>query len=249
MISVIFGVLSCLVLFVGLDPGPSREPVQVGRRGTARIFVLLGAALVFAGQRSFLAPTVGLITAGAVYLLVRSEISRQAELRRLGEIPIVVQILARRVSMGSTVLGALESLTDSQTRAVGLGEVRRRIQAGQLVTEALSEHAGLLGAALLVTEVSGGTSAVALERLADRLSFSTLDGRAAQSQSGQQLASAAVMALLPPMVSLLYGLSDQRAANFYLYTPLGSMVVAASLLLSGVGWFWMRNMTRPRPIA
>jgi Flp pilus assembly protein TadB len=249
MISAIFGLLCCLILFVGLDPGPSRELAQVGRRGTARVLVLFGAALAFAGRRSLLAPTVGVITAGAVYLLVRSEISRHAEERRLGEIPIVLQILARRVSMGSTVLGALESLTDGQTRAVGLSEVRRRIQAGQLVTEALSEHAGLVGAALLVTEVSGGTSAVALERLADRLSLSTLDGRAAQSQSGQQLASAAVMALVPPTVSILYGLSDQRAAHFYLHTPLGSMVVAASLLLSGVGWLWMRYITRPRPIA
>ena len=90
---------------------------------------------------------------------------------------------------------------------------------------------------------------MAIERLADRLRSAALDGRAAQSQSGQQLASAAVMTLIPPVVSLLYALSDARAANFYLHTPWGAVVVLVSLTLSAAGWFWMRYITRPRGIA
>lgn len=246
---VILGVVSSVLILMALDKRPGRRVAAAEPTNIVRVVLLAGVGMAVLAQLSLLVPTMGVVIGSIGYLLLRSEAARRAELQRLQELPVIVEILAARISMGSTVRGALGSLTDHQRRVVGMAEVEARIRSGQPVAQALSERSSLVGAALLVTEISGATNPATLERLADRLSSSILDGRAAQSQAGQQLASAAVMALLPPSVSLLYGLSDQRAAEFYLRSPFGSAVIAVSLLLSSAGWFWMRFITRPRPIS
>ncbi|MGI9608799.1 MAG: type II secretion system F family protein [Acidimicrobiia bacterium] len=240
--------LACAMAWAAFDPGSSRPWVSTQPVSKAP-FVAVGViVLAVITQWSVLVPAAGGVVVGGAALLVRSESKRRTEVRRLHELPVVVDILARRIAVGFTVARALDSLTDEQRSVSGMAEVAAQIRSGQRSVDALSRHPGLLGTALLVTETTGGTTAVALERLADRLSSATLDGRAAQSQSGQQLASAAVMSLLPPLVSVLYGFSDERAANFYMRSPLGAGVITASLLLSGAGWLWMRYITRPRPI-
>lgn len=246
---VILGVVSSVLILIGLDKRPGRAVAAAEPTKVLPVVLLAGMGITVMAQISLLVPTMGVVIGAIGYLLLRSEAERRAELQRLQELPIIVEILATRIAMGSTVRGSLGSLTDDQRRVVGMAEVEARIRSGQSVAQALSERPSLVGAALLVTEISGATNPATLERLADRLSSSILDGRAAQSQAGQQLASAAVMALLPPSVSLLYGLSDPRAAEFYVRSPLGSAVIAASLLLSGAGWFWMRFITRPRSIS
>ncbi|MFW2381593.1 MAG: type II secretion system F family protein [Acidimicrobiales bacterium] len=248
MIELGLGFLAAVMGWSVLDPGSGRRWITALAASNGPLVAAGIIALVVISQWSVTVPAVGGVFVGGAAMLVRSETRRRTHVRRLHELPVVVDILARRIAAGFTVASALDSLTDEQRSIAGMAEVSAQIRSGQRVVEALSQQSGLVGTALLVTETTGGTTAIAMERLADRLSSSTLDGRAAQSQSGQQLASAAVMSLLPPLVSVLYGLSDDRAANFYLQSPLGAVVITASLLLSGAGWFWMRYITRPRPL-
>jgi Flp pilus assembly protein TadB len=248
MVPFCLGVVSAVVAWAAIDSGPERRS---DRSESPWRYVLIGVgavAMVLGASQIVLVPVVCTVAAGIGWGVVRYESSRRAELRRLQQQPVVVAVLARRVAMGLTVKAGLESLTEDQLRVVSMTGVRARILSGERAVDALASERGLVSAALLATEICGGTTAAALERLADRLSFLALDGRAAQSQSGQQLASAVVMSTLAPLASILYGLNDQSAADFYLRTPLGAAVIGVSLLLSGAGWFWMRFITRPRSL-
>ncbi len=248
MIAFGLGLLTSMIVWAAIDPGPVRRVVRPDNSWRSLLVGVVAVVMLLGAGQAILVSVVGLVTSAIGWLLVRSETSRRAELRRLREQPVVMEILARRIAMGLTVQAGLESLTHHQLRIISMSDVMARIRSGDRAADALGGERGLISAALLATEICGGTTAVALERLADRLGSVALDGRAVQSQSGQQLASAAVMSSLAPLFSILYALNDQRAAHFYLRTPLGAAVIGASLLLSGAGWFWMRFITRPRSL-
>ncbi len=237
-----------LAAFLIMDAGHRQPtgrtgPLSFGLTGAVFGVVLLGltGSLVLL----FLGPALALAGAG----LFHHERARRQRLLQLRQLPIVVDILSRHLAVGATVAAAIAGLDQSQREASGLETPLARIRSGVATADALASAPGLLGAALYAAELAGGSGGMAIERLADRLRSAALDGRAAQAQSGQQLASAGVMTLMPPVVSLLYALSDERAANFYLHTPWGAVVVIVSLALSAIGWFWMRYITRPRGIA
>ncbi len=135
--------------------------------------------------------------------------------------------------------------------AVGVHSVVAEVNAGASLACALtgtSEPGGLLRAALLAVEMSGGAGAAAVERLADRMRLGAGAEATARAQSGQQLASASLMAALPPVIALLYALSDRRAAEFYTKSLAGALLVVSAMALSGLSWLWMRWILQSRSL-
>lgn len=247
MLSLLAVVVAGAAVFLAADR--SGRPVKP--RSVAISPVVCGGiagaiALGFSGSLVllFLGPAIAAAGVG----LSRQERKRRRRVERLRQMPVIVEVIARRLASGETVAGALASLDSTQIEVAGLGAALDRIRSGSSAAVALAETSGLLGAALYASELAGTDNGAAVERLADRLRSEALDGRAAEAQSGQQLASAAVMTLIPPVVSLLYALSDERAAHFYLHTPWGALVIFISFALSACGWFWMRYITRPREV-
>lgn len=243
----VFVVAAGFASFLAVDEaGRSLTKRSIPRAPTS-LSGALGVAILFTSGSFVL-----LILAPALFMsgraLLRHERTRRQRAQHLLQRPVVVEVLARQLAIGETVATAIASLDEDQLHAGGLRVTLDRIRSGTSVERALADTPGLLAAALYVAEVSGTGDGAAIERLADRMRSVALDGRAAQAQSGQQLASAAVMTLIPPVVSVLYALSDERAAHFYLHTPGGAAVLLASLTLSGAGWVWMRFITRPGEI-
>ena len=204
--------------------------------------VLLGSPLLSVGV-----PVMG----GIGWLGVTGRSRARAIRRQLAMAPVVVELIAQRLRAGSTALTALESLEKEQAEAVGVHSVVAEVNAGSSLVHALtgaSGPGGLLRAALLAVELSGGAGAAAVERLADRLRLGAGAEAAARAQSGQQLASASLMAALPPVIALLYALSDRRAAEFYTKSFAGALLVISSMALSGLSWLWMRWILQSRSL-
>ncbi|NNF56187.1 MAG: hypothetical protein HKN03_17300 [Acidimicrobiales bacterium] len=169
--------------------------------------------------------------------------------RQLALAPVVVELIAQRLRAGRSVLSTLRTLDKEQAEAVGVHTVVPEVDAGASLVQALSTApGGLLRAALVAVELSGGAGAAAVERLADRLRVGAGVEATARAQSGQQLASASLMALLPPVIALLYALSDRHAAEFYIETSAGALVLVLSMALSGVSWLWMRWILQGRSL-
>ncbi|NNE97313.1 MAG: hypothetical protein HKN24_14945 [Acidimicrobiales bacterium] len=210
------------------------------------LIAVVALAVAVMAQHALLAVAVGPLATGLARSIARSERSHRMALARHRRVPAAVEVLARLLATGMPVSGALGALSPEQVEMLGLTRVIARIHGGERLSDVLSEFEGLVPAALLAAELSGGNASAPMERLSYRLRWAALDGRTAQSLSGQQLASAAVMAFFPVVVAVLYGLSDRRAAEFYLHTWWGTVSVAASLTLSYLGWAWMRYLTRAR---
>lgn len=204
--------------------------------------ILLGSPLLTVG-----APVMGSIG----WIGIAGQAKARTARRQLAMAPVVVELIAQRLRAGSTALTALVTLEKEQAQAVGVHSVVAEVNAGASLACALtgtSEPGGLLRAALLAVEMSGGAGAAAVERLADRMRLGAGAEATARAQSGQQLASASLMAALPPVIALLYALSDRRAAEFYTKSLAGALLVVSAMALSGLSWLWMRWILQSRSL-
>lgn len=209
---------------------------------TVMVGILLGSPILTLGVPAM---------AGVGWLGIAAESRARIARRKLAMAPVVVELIAQRLRAGGTALTTLRALDRDQAEAVGTRSVIAEVNAGASLVQALAQERGpngLLRAALMAVELSGGAGAGAVERLADRLRLSAGAEASARSQSGQQLASASLMAGLPPVIALLYALSDRRAANFYTNSPGGALVIVSSFALSGLSWLWMRWILQSRSV-
>jgi Flp pilus assembly protein TadB len=216
---------------------------QAGRLGIACAVPVLCAVVI----RSPLVGGVGVVFVIGAARGMRSARERRVRARREQELPVVIELIAQRLRSGCAVAAAIDGLSASQLAVAGLDRVHAEIRAGATLAAAMDRAraaSGLLKAALLAVDRSGGAGARTVERLADRLRLSAAGRAEARAQSGQQLSSAWVMAGLPPMVTVFYGLADPSAAAFYLRHPVGAGVVVLSLGLSGLSWLWMTRILR-----
>lgn len=237
---------SLIPLLWGGGRALGRRQAQVSPSG----WLGAGCALSVLGAVAVGSPLLGGLGVMVVIIAargVRTERRRRAQLRRENELPVVVELIAQRLRGGCAVATAIDGLSESQLEVAGLDRVAAEIRAGSTLSDAMdrcSAGSGLLKAALVAVERSGGAGGHTVERLADRLRLSVAGRADARAQSGQQLSSAWVMAGLPPVVTVLYGLTDRGAAAFYLHHPVGAGVIVASLGLSGLSWSWMNRILR-----
>ncbi len=208
---------------------------------------LLIAGIVAVAAGGAMGSAVAAILAPVVVLVVGVGMQREGDNRqrreRLRTVPHVVDLLAQALRSGSTILGALRTLSRDHSDAIDATSALAEVTAGRPLVEALN-HARqmppLLRAALVAVERSGVPGAAAVERLADQLRLKAASESSARAQSGQQLASASVMAGISPVIALLYGINDSAAADFYLHQAGGAVVLIVSFGLSALSWFWMR---------
>lgn len=236
---------------LGVDQRPSRS--RTGRRPLALVLLLVGAAL---GWR-LAGPVGGMVGVGGVFVAGRMGRDVRAR-RRLEEaeegLADVVRAMAAASRSGRSVRRSLEAAAIEAPPSLRrpLGDAVDALRTGAHLPDVLAglgRHLPLPDAPLLVGVLrvhlrTGGDLPGALDRVADLVARRQRARRRLRALTAQGRASGAVLALLPvAFVGLLSGMGGNGLGAFY-GTAQGSALLAAGLLLSGLGFLWIRRILR-----
>ena len=103
--------------------------------------------------------------------------------------------------------------------------------------------AALTRAVLRIGLEAGGELARAVEEVAATLRHRVAGRQETKALAAQARLSAMVVALAPPVFTLLAGATDPAILQFLLGTPAGWACLVAGLGLDLVGALWMRRIT------
>jgi tight adherence protein B len=108
-----------------------------------------------------------------------------------------------------------------------------------------SENFALFAAALLASQESGGRLNETLERIARSvLEMQRLD-RKIKSETAQARKSAVYMAMAPAVILVAYYFLDPENTTMLFTEPIGHLLLATSLVLNVVAYFWARTILHP----
>lgn len=226
-----------------------QRPVVRSPRHRRRAGVVVGIAglIALAATASPIAliGTIGAVSVGVD--MVRRERQRRHSRRLASLAPVALEVTAARLRGGATLVVALGELDADQRRSVGLDEAMAAVDSGRALSDVLASGdvrtaPGLVAAAVLILDRTGAPAAGVVERVADRLRARNAGASMARSESGQQLASAAVMAGLPILTAVGLIATSDGAADFYLHTAGGAALLLVSSALSVASWYWMRAL-------
>ncbi len=212
---------------------------------------VLAAAVGFrlAGPVGALGSAVGSVVSIESWLSRRRARDRYRTDEQLRE---AVMALAAGTRAGLSLRRSLaEAVRDAEPPLRGILEAAlRRVEIGEPLEDALDELGrGSSDARLLVTLLgvhrrTGGDLPSLLDEVADILGRRTESRRQARALSAQGRASGAVLAVLPvAFVGLLSGTSGSGLGAFY-RTASGSILLLAGLALQGMGFLWLRRITK-----
>jgi tight adherence protein B len=214
-----------------------------------------GAALAAAVGFRLAGPIGALGAAAGMTVSVESWLSRRRTRRRYQadeQLRETVMALAAGTRAGLSLRRSLaEAVRDAEPplREV-LEAALRRVEIGERLEDALEElgrgssDARLLVTLLAVHRRTGGDLPSLLDDVADILGRRTEGRRQARALSAQGRASGAVLAALPvAFVGLLSGTSGSGLGSFY-RTATGSTLLLAGLALQGLGFLWLRRITK-----
>ncbi len=100
----------------------------------------------------------------------------------------------------------------------------------------------LVSTTVAVLVARGGAALPSLERLSDTLRSVEATEAEARAQAGQATASATVLAVLPAVFAAVLAVADPRLRTFYVSQVLGALCLAASVVLSHLGWWLMHRL-------
>jgi tight adherence protein B len=246
---------------------PSRPPrwlevlaEQRGWPGDSRSFGVLFVATPTTGLLAgwHLAGPVGAVAGviGAPAVLEGALTRRRRRTAALAEEQLrsAVSVIAAGIRAGLSVRRALgEAARDAESPLRDeLDRLLDRLSVGEPIERSLQEmakrlslpDAWLLVNALAIHRRSGGDLPVLLDQVADIIGARLESRRHVRALTAQGRASGAVLALLPvAFVALLSGTGGDGLGAFY-KTPAGSALLLAGLLLEGLGFAWIRRLTR-----
>jgi tight adherence protein B len=108
-----------------------------------------------------------------------------------------------------------------------------------------SENFALFAAALLASQESGGRLNETVERIARSvLEMQRLD-RKIKSETAQARKSAIYMAMAPAVILAAYYFLDADNVLMLFTEPIGHLLLAVSLVLNVVAYFWARAILHP----
>lgn len=248
-------------------PTPSRlarwlevRAEQRGWPGDPRSFGLLFVATTMTGLLAgwHLAGPVGavagVIGAPAVLESALSRRRRRTAVLADEQLREAVTVIAAGIRAGLSVRRALgEAARDAESPLRDeLDRLLDRLSVGEPIEMSLEDmarrlslpDARLLVNALAIHRRSGGDLPVLLDQVADIIGARLESRRQVRALTAQGRASGAVLAVLPvAFVALLSGTGGDGLGAFY-RTPAGSALLVAGLFLEGLGFAWIRRLTR-----
>ncbi len=202
-------------------------------------------------------PVVGVV-GGALGVATPAVWSWWSQARRLDQIaaqvPLVADLIGRRLSVGETVPGALRACRDELGGSLGheLGYAVDRFERGEPMEAALASVARsaplptveVMIAVLGMVRRLGGPAPSALAELAVAARDHQQSERTARAAAAQARVSAVVVALLPLAFGFFVGAIDPRALSVLGTWPLGVGCLVAGLALDLTGFWWMARLAR-----
>ncbi len=190
---------------------------------------------------------------GPWYLLRRmAETQRQKIEDQLADAMVT---LANAVKAGLSLPQALDILASQCPKPIDaefhqmVAEYNMGKPLEQTLTEAKerlhSENFALFAAALLASHESGGRLNETVERIAQSvLELQRLE-RKVTSETAQAKKSAVYMAMVPPLILVIYMFVEPVNTSRLFTEPIGQMILAAALVLNVAAYFWARVILNP----
>jgi tight adherence protein B len=233
---------------------------QRGWPADPRLFGLVFAATMMTGLMigwHLAGPVGGVAGVFGAPIVLESALSRRR--RRTAvlaeeQLREAVTVIAAGIRAGLSVRLALgEAARDAESPLrKEFDRLLDRLSVGEPIDVALEElakrlslpDARLLVNALAIHRRSGGDLPVLLDQVADIIAARLESRRHVRALTAQGRASGAVLAVLPvAFVALLSGTGGDGLGAFY-RTPAGSGLLLAGLVLEGLGFGWIRRLTR-----
>lgn len=185
-------------------------------------------------------------------------IRRMAERRRQkieDQLADAMVMLANAIRAGMSLVQAIDILAAQCPKPISIefhqivGEYKLGKPLERTLMEAKerlkSENFALFAAAMLASHESGGRLNETVERIAQSvLELQRLD-RKVMSETAQARKSAVYMAIVPALVLVVYYFVDPENTSLLFVTSVGQGVLAVSLLLNVVAYFWARRILNP----
>ena len=168
---------------------------------------------------------------------------------RADAIPEALELTARALRSGASVLSALDSVA-RELPETGLGQVVSRVRGGLSLAEALDGWIGeerdrRTAAALLVLgHSSGAAMAASLDRAAATLRQRKALGDEVRALTSQTRASGVVVAAAPAGFAVIVAAADRDALWVLVSTPIGLLSLVVGLVLEALGIWWMGRLCR-----
>ncbi len=180
-----------------------------------------------------------------------SYVRARAHRRLIGELPEVLELIARSLRGGANLRGALADVTDQDTPAArSLRSVLLRVEAGDRLGDALDAwaarlddpNADLARAVLRLGDATGAAVAGSLEQAATSLRDRAALAAEIQALSSQARLSAIVIGVAPLAFLALSAAVDPSSAAVLVTTRFGLACLVLGLGLDAIGVGWMRRL-------
>lgn len=174
--------------------------------------------------------------------------SRAARAEHFEAIPQALEMLARALRGGASLLTGLETV-DAEVPEADLSQVVRRVSGGLSLSQSLDDWVGdnaerRTAAALLVLgHDSGAAMASSLDRAAASLRQRRALGEEIRALTSQTRASGMVVAVAPAGFAAVVALVDHDALRSLFVTPVGLASLTIGLALEGLGIWWMSRLS------
>jgi tight adherence protein B len=233
---------------------------QAGLTWTKKRFFMICGGLGAAGFSLFLLTGTGLLPAVGVGFAsalglpfwILKFLKKRREARFLNAFPDAVDVIVRGIKSGLPLMDCLKIIAadtpepvrnefriilDSQAVGMPIGEACLKLYDRMPVAEA-----NFFGIVILIQQKGGGNLSEALGNLSRVLRDRKKMKAKIQAMSMEAKASAAIIAALPVGVMTLVYLTSPQYISLLWTTPLGHMMLAASVVWMSIGVFVMRKM-------
>ena len=213
--------------------------------------LLLLVVLVVGG----LVPAALVLGAAALgpFLVLRSR-RGQGAARVEAALPVALEAMARALRSGGSMRQAVEEAAVATPEPLA-AELRlvsaQAARGGPLATalQGLGERQPLPGVRLAVAALclgveTGGAQARAVDGVASTLRDRLGVTAEVRALSAQARLSAVIIGLAPVGFGAFAAATDPRTATFVFHTVPGLLLLAVGLALDGLGWLWMRRLSR-----
>ena len=163
--------------------------------------------------------------------------------------------LANAVRAGLSLAQSLEILASQCPRPIN-GEFRQIVaeyNMGKPLERTLveakerlrSENFALFAAAMLASHESGGKLNLTIERIAQSVLEMQRLERKVRSETAQARKSAVYMALVPPVILVVYYFVDPRNTVLLFVETFGQLLLATAVVLNVIAYLWARVILNP----